>query len=928
MFTLDNLPEGTVRGWVYKGPAYGVEVTAQALGADGVPGAVLATARTDGEAAFELPIAEYRGAILLTARGAADGTSQFRNEAGAGELLSWDVDETLSSIVPDFDPAAGGGRTVLVTPLTDLAVARARGLASDDFMGAYGAALTALGAHFGVDDPLHTRPLSPDADAHRPPTQGDVYLLALACLSQQARDLAPLLSPAAPESVSPLGLVAVYRADLAADGVLDGRAGATPLPNGWPENAFRVELARACARWLGGAANPTGLTTAETAEILDGAISGDTSDLFDPDQPAAPFDSEGPDIAPLVFTTVEGAIAGETVRGPILVTVDAVDPSGVSRLDVTLEPAVPGALSPLDAAVTGHQVWLFDARLAPDGALEVVVTATDGLGHVSTRRTTRVVDQRAPRLSVNVDGAAVAEGSRIITRGSPSALEVVADEAATVRIRVDGAIVETRDVGAGEVYPVDLLWRVEGTESVGVEAADALGNTSDPLDFSVTYDITPPTLAVVPTRFVDERRLDRWPLPDDLAASGLPFETIDEDTFADGAPLEVARQIHRWNDEGAPANPVVLAVRADDGVGAGGVGVTWRRAPGGCFLLDDPLAPTRGMLSAPRPAVLRVDGTFGLSLTAETLDFDPVDPRASARTTVCLELSARDAAGNSAARVFEVEAVRVAPVMEVVEVDARALRAPRLGDVDGTMVAALFNTAPGDAGILSVAAFAVRNPSVNLSVWVDIRPAEDAEIVAEPAALELLDGPFVGGFNLPWCFLDYSPIPADRQTWPFLSPNAAGGWDCAPMATLDAAPSHLPLVFGQAVADGAWGPLSGYEPGRGPADPPTLVTIGLRPVAASASLSDLLAAGAEPALGGAEHAVLVQGPGRTAVPIEGCQAAPCEQWYTLARGVRLGGVRVDLHGPAWAVYAHFGPVVSLRLATAGPADWALQFPLP
>jgi hypothetical protein len=915
----DNLPGGVLRGSVFKGPARGVEVTAHAVEADGTSGVALGTAVTDGDARFELALDEHRGPVLLRARGRPDGTSQYLDEAVAGRWLTWDADETLEALLPAFEPGAPGFE-VTVSPLTDLAVARGRALAAvgAPFVGAVVESAALLGAHFDVPDPLGTRPSPSDAPAHEPPTAADRYMLALACLSRQALDWE---LPAGTAPWTPLDLVALYRADLRADGVLDGRAGSTGLE--MPAEAFRVELARACARWLDDAANTTGLTPALVADVLEGHLSRDASPLFDPDHPTVAFDATGPTLQAPVLTSIEGHAGPEGLRGPVLVTVDAADPAGVAALTLSLDPETEGALGLVDGAEVSHRVYLLDTALVagpddPPRRVRLVVRAVDGLGNAAERTTEVEVDNRAPRMSLRLDGTPVDDArASTSTARSPSRLSVETDEPAAVVVRVDGVEAHRGEARPGRPAEVDLVWRREGPAEVSVTAVDAVGNAGEPVPTTVVYDVTPPSLSLRATDFVDERRLTDWPLPEDLRAAGLPRQVLDEAAFASGVPVVVARQVHRWSGDAAePPNPVSLRLAVDDAWTApGALTVSWRRAPGACFLLDDAVAPTRPALTPPA-ALAGPDDERTLALEAEVLGFDALDPLGPANTIVCLEVTVVDGAGLATARTFGIEAIRVAPAVEWGAVDARAIRAPRLSAVTPAAAPTLLGASDEPIGL---AAWRFRNPHPDLPVAVEFRLPEPAvEATARP--VESWSSPRFSGFEPPVCVADYDARLEEPDTWPFLR-GAGADWACEPMVELAAA-WRVAGAFELALDDGPYEEPQVFELRRG-ADIGHVLTLGLSPGPAPAPLAALLDATPLAALEDRPHAAVVQGPGRTAGPTLDCAAPPCEAWYEVTRGRQLTGIGTALDGARWAVVLRYGRFVELALPTAGPEDRTL-----
>ena len=366
-----------ITGDVFKGPAAGVVVEVFGVGLSAQ--APLSSVRAGSDGRFALEVVGFDGPLRVVARGAADGSSRYLDEGAPETQALWEPSDALTALVPPGREADH----VVVTPWTDLALARAAALSPEpeapDFA-AYAETLGALLARFGVDEPARLRPTWPPTATHTPPGASDRALLSLACLSEQARRLAPTLSEALGRPSTVFDLARLYRRD-ALDGVWDGRDGAEPLP--LPANALRADLARACVAWLQHA--ETSLRVEDVVQGLAERVALDTSALFDPDQAPEALDDAGPDIAPLAVAPLEGEVLGARARGVLLVSVFADDPSGVAAL--ALEASGPVALEALPVSGAGARAWRVDTRAAPDGPLRLTARGADTLeiGRASCR---------------------------------------------------------------------------------------------------------------------------------------------------------------------------------------------------------------------------------------------------------------------------------------------------------------------------------------------------------------------------------------------------------------------------------------------------------------------------------------------------------------------------------------------------------------
>ena len=242
-YGLENIGVGILTGYVFKGPGQNLAVQAFALG--GVEELPLGEAFSDERGFFSLKIAEYSGALRLEARGAPghpqaeSAPSAYQDEA-RDRALSWGGEQRMSALLPDFHPDQP--LQIIISPLSDLAWAAASWEAEHGgpaLLTAYEHALEILGAHFGLESPgaaeilLHILPSAEGAGFAQPLNEGDKLLLAHACFSQQALHFAQeTLSEENIDEFSALDLLQVYREDIQADGLLDGRRGALSIELG------------------------------------------------------------------------------------------------------------------------------------------------------------------------------------------------------------------------------------------------------------------------------------------------------------------------------------------------------------------------------------------------------------------------------------------------------------------------------------------------------------------------------------------------------------------------------------------------------------------------------------------------------------------------------------------------------------------------
>ena len=565
-FEVRNLGRGELSGRVVKGPAINVAIAASGLRDDGTE-LPLAAGHTDADGAFSLQIAEWQGPILVVASDAPDhpaaseAASAYADEA-RDRPLGWGTDATMAALLPHFLPEDGS--TLIVSPLTDLALAHARAISrrgGEALLSAYDRSLWQIGVHFGLQSPhetiLHVPPTAPGARASRPPLEADLYLLALACLSQQAYDVAQALYlPDAIDNFTALHLLEAWREDVSADGFFDGRVGLEDLvlergPRQAPlRDAFRFDLAAACARWLQGDTNHSGITTPSVVDTLQ-AMSLDESDLFntrDFDDPT-PFDDEGPEIEiDLLAGAGEIGPDGRAVAGSVTLRVSARDSlAGIGVLDVTSEvewpPDALEVLSDGPGEVLREQaIWaatLHTERI-PDGALDLQITAADALDNLREASVALRIDNTPPRVELRPPPEVSRHRGRWYT-----AREQLEVEAQITEIHVDALTVGL----AGEPVPAgpvddDGITRIaidleDGEQRLRVTIVDAMHREAT-VEQTIVLDTNPPSLTLSPPDAV--RELGTWyavSQPLDLA---LVVDEPNLDTVGatlEGAPVEL-----------------------------------------------------------------------------------------------------------------------------------------------------------------------------------------------------------------------------------------------------------------------------------------------------------------------------------------------------------------------------------------------------
>jgi hypothetical protein len=255
---LQDFGATTIAGSVVKGPVNGATVTAYSV-IGGMMGTPLASTTTDANGAFAMPLGANAGPLMLRVIG---GT--YTDEA-TGAKVTFAPGQMMTTVLSSL---ANGTASVQVTPLTAMAQAMAAGMPGGMTPANIDAANAAVGAYFMVGDIVHTRPLNPlvsgsGVGAAMPMAN---YGIALGAMAQYAKNA----------GVSSSAFVGSMMQD-AADGVLDGKAGTTPIAMGpgmmgggamMQASAGGSGLAAAMADFMNSPANASGLTTASMTQLM------------------------------------------------------------------------------------------------------------------------------------------------------------------------------------------------------------------------------------------------------------------------------------------------------------------------------------------------------------------------------------------------------------------------------------------------------------------------------------------------------------------------------------------------------------------------------------------------------------------------------------------------------------------------------------
>jgi hypothetical protein len=249
----------TIAGSVVKGPVSGATVTASTVSANGMMGFPVRSTTTDAQGSFAMPVPMAGGPLMLTVTG---GT--YTDEA-TGAKVTFAPGQMMTTVLSSL---ASGTASVQVTPLTAMAQAMAAGMPGGMTPANVDAANAAVGTYFMAGDIVHTPPVNPLVSGSGVGVAAPManYGIALAAMAQYAKNAG------VPSSI----FVGAMMQD-AADGVLDGKAGSTPIAMGagmmggtgmMQAGAGGSGLAGAMTDFMNSPANASGLTTTSMTQLM------------------------------------------------------------------------------------------------------------------------------------------------------------------------------------------------------------------------------------------------------------------------------------------------------------------------------------------------------------------------------------------------------------------------------------------------------------------------------------------------------------------------------------------------------------------------------------------------------------------------------------------------------------------------------------
>jgi hypothetical protein len=203
----------------------------------------------------------YTGSVMLELQG-----GHYVDEATELDMPMQAADR-MTAVLPAM--AAGTPITgVQITPLTSMAQAWASHMTGGMSPANNDLANAALGSYFMVPDILHTSPMDPltPGSAAAATQAMKSYGMLLAAMSQYARNAGMTASS---------GMVSAMMQD-ASDGVLDGRAGGSPVAMGggmmsgnmMPMDLGRAGLANAMNDFMNSKLNRSGMPAADMAALM------------------------------------------------------------------------------------------------------------------------------------------------------------------------------------------------------------------------------------------------------------------------------------------------------------------------------------------------------------------------------------------------------------------------------------------------------------------------------------------------------------------------------------------------------------------------------------------------------------------------------------------------------------------------------------
>lgn len=361
---------GRVAGHVVKGPVAEAEVSIYRLQGD-ARGALVGTAQTDENGAFEIVVGPSEGPFLVVA-----AKGQYDDEA-TGLRLGLD-DAELTALIPEFK-SGSEALGVVVTPVSHLTAGLALYYVRAEGQGigaAYSEASGHLNAHFGVLTWATTRPTTLVIEGVTQFDSASRAALVLTALSMQARGIAETVGLTPGTSLNAMTLIGALYEDLTADGVFNGEGakGVIRLPSPDAPKTYalngqtvRLSLALAAQRFLGSSLNKSPFKDADTLQFRTDLSSNANPRLFRDE--GSSFDSEPPQVV-LAGEGPSQYTQQETVT--LVVLADDGSGTGVSRVFAR---SGPGSVPVAGVFTDGR--WVFSDLPLRNGANEFAVWAED-----------------------------------------------------------------------------------------------------------------------------------------------------------------------------------------------------------------------------------------------------------------------------------------------------------------------------------------------------------------------------------------------------------------------------------------------------------------------------------------------------------------------------------------------------------------------
>lgn len=428
-------------------------------------------------------------------------------------------------------------------------------------------------------------------------------------------------------SINVWTLFGALAADVRADGVFDGqgpqgglRLGQTDLDG----DTLRADYGRALLNWAASEDNETPFASADF-EGLAQRISANTSELFPEDVPD-PLDATAP-----VFGRIEVSkdptvplATGTPVGGDFFVTVEAMDPSGLTGWTLTTQgaPMVVGQGEALGR--TGYR-WPVTSTGLEDGPTVFRVGVADTAGNQAETMLTVIVDNTPPVLTASAAGLSQTPTVAVSGEVTDAAGPVV-----RVSVTVSGQSEVVIDRPERQ-WSTTVNVPCDGSDyAVEVRAEDAAGNQASVL--TETYcDSSAPALLMRGTEFLGGDQFTAEPSADGLSVRYLPVAMPRPTVLSHAGPHTFVKYFTRL-DASSPELPV-LGVTASDDRGESQLVVEYR------YLVDGRLV--RGWGAA--ETTDRFDWSVPVSYQTLGTELATAGPTAAH----VVQVRARDAAGNT-----------------------------------------------------------------------------------------------------------------------------------------------------------------------------------------------------------------------------------------------------------------------------------------